>query len=792
MRSRTCYALLVVLVIAGALAHISRADAEAPPAGAEIRLGARLNDDSTTSIGLQWQEDGRWRGVTPRLSVIPADAEVGQWYASSSVPVPVRRVEAEIRVEDDEWDWWYTQGVLTFAVGDQVWRTECGLLRLRLDENAIRVDTLTNCDDGSSEQVAANMEEYANGSDDHLFRVMARLIADDDIELRMQRLVEGEWRAIEQTPDASLVLSQLGRWKFTDSLAIPLAPAVVSGELRPGATISTEHGRFRAEVDGEVKHSRCGDLTIIAASVSILLRTATEDCSGSEPLFSVCALKNLSQCDRQQYQTYHWEGAHDSHAKIEIDQGDIRRVIEAVYADYISNRSPPALVVSSRLGSSYYRSDKHHVAILPEHRQLDIVLHETAHAIIHELGLETGHGAVFAATIAEILERYAPLVDSRAMRANAERMGVQIADRGPRPMSNDGIEVVRQVICGLGEPGRAMCDAFENRAVVVPAVDLEGRRLGSGSAGNLSWTSEVQDDGSLWTQVTTRSPVEGQPDAVAKLQVVCHGDWMVRLWWPHEGALSGAVAYQSGGAGWIEDHWSLQQGDWENQPPQFLWARDVAEIVHGMIWASSAGHLWIIRVADDERSYDVEFDLSGMFNTPAQADLAACGLHQPASDPNAPILTQGEVNGRLRYLAFVTDGDILLSHVVSESPIAERSGSVALLNIRCFGDDLSVQVWWQIDRNLSSSVQLQFGDHDDVRESWRHHKGTFRIHGVETTLRSQPTNPQALLKELTWASAFGADFTVQARSGGDTYTATFDLEGLFETPVQPNLARCGR
>ena len=455
--------LTVALAVASFFMMPEPGAAQEPTAGAEVRLGARQNADGTTSIGLQWREDGRWRGVTPRLSVLPADAEIGQWYVSSSVPVSVRRVEAEIRVEDEDWDWWHTRGVLTFAVGDQVWRTECGLLRLRLDENAIRVDTLANCDDGSSEQVAADMEEYANGSDDHLFRVMARLIADDDIELRMQRLFEGEWGAIEQTPDASLVLSQRGRWQFTELLAMPLAPAIVSGELRPGATISTEHRRFRAEVDGEVKHSRCGDLTIIAASVSILLRTATEDCSGSEPLFSVCALKNLSQCDRQQYQTYHWEGAHDSHAKIELDQGDIRRVVEAVYADYVSNHPPPALVVSSRLGSSYYRSDKHHIAIRPEHRQLDIVLHETAHAIIHELGLETGHGAVFAATIAEMLERYAPLVDSRVMRANAERMGVQIADRGPRPISNDGIEVVREVICGLGEPGQAMCDAFEDR-----------------------------------------------------------------------------------------------------------------------------------------------------------------------------------------------------------------------------------------------------------------------------------------------------------------------------------------
>ena len=52
-----------------------------------------------------------------------------------------------------------------------------------------------------------------------------------------------------------------------------------------------------------------------------------------------------------------------------------------------------------------------------------------------------------------------------------------------------------------------------------------------------------------------------------------------------------------------------------------------------------------------------------------------------------------------------------------------------------------------------------------------------------------------LIAQLAWAAQTGGRFTVEAherRNPNRSYTATFDLDGLFDTPVQPNLARCGR
>ncbi len=50
---------------------------------------------------------------------------------------------------------------------------------------------------------------------------------------------------------------------------------------------------------------------------------------------------------------------------------------------------------------------------------------------------------------------------------------------------------------------------------------------------------------------------------------------------------------------------------------------------------------------------------------------------------------------------------------------------------------------------------------------------------------------RSLVQALGWAAGAGANFSVSFVSDGATYSASFDRDGLFETPVQPNLARCG-
>ena len=289
--------------------------------------------------------------------------------------------------------------------------------------------------------------------------------------------------------------------------------------------------------------------------------------------FSLCG-KSVDQslCDVQQRQVYNWETWHDESANIEVGLADIVRIVKAVYSDYVPNRTPPLAEVTDFNYSSWNAGD-HRVYISRDNRHLDTVLHETAHAIVDGVGLEdAGHGANYAATILEVFGRYAPLVDTRVMRENASRMGVSVASRGPRAVSDDGIDVVRDIICGLGAPGQEMCDAFGAQAAEISDHSVLGRFIGGGRVGGLSWNSSVQDDGSLWASVTARAGVEGQPETEAWLELACSrsSELLVRFWWPVASTLSPDVDYQSGSFGWVGDRWTVREAPWRDDFHQFL------------------------------------------------------------------------------------------------------------------------------------------------------------------------------------------------------------------------------
>ena len=49
-------------------------------------------------------------------------------------------------------------------------------------------------------------------------------------------------------------------------------------------------------------------------------------------------------------------------------------------------------------------------------------------------------------------------------------------------------------------------------------------------------------------------------------------------------------------------------------------------------------------------------------------------------------------------------------------------------------------------------------------------------------------------RRIAWVVQADGPFTMRTHERGNrsaTYSARFDLDGLFETPVQANLARCG-
>ena len=141
------------------------------------------------------------------------------------------------------------------------------------------------------------------------------------------------------------------------------------------------------------------------------------------------------------------------------------------------------------------------------------------------------------------------------------------------------------------------------------------------------------------------------------------------------------------------------------------------------------------------------------------------------------------------------DGRVSETNVVKESNIEDLAGRGARLSLGCEEDELSVEVWWMLSNELVSAVSVQIGNGEVQRETWVRGTGTWsgdHAWGDNEWQVVWSPEPRLLMSELRWAADLGLPYSVSVVSQGKIYTASFDLDGLFETPVQPNLARCGR
>ena len=178
--------------------------------------------------------------------------------------------------------------------------------------------------------------------------------------------------------------------------------------------------------------------------------------------------------------------------------------------------------------------------------------------------------------------------------------------------------------------------------------------------------------------------------------------------------------------------------------------------------------------------------LTGSMRSPSQApDIA--GEFQPVQE-------FGQINSHNRYYAQVRDGSLFTS-LTSDARAMEDPEVVAHFRVTCARDVLRVEVWWELTQGTSSSVLVRIGDGDFKRQRWQTWQGKWNGDSVDYDSRVvsvEGEEAKKLAQDLIWAEAGGEGVTIQIRSGSNSLTATFDLEGLFDTPVQPNIARCGR
>ena len=761
------------------------------PSGAELRLAARANSDGSISIGVQRRENGSWRGSVPQLSRLPADAVNDVWYATSSIAVPTRRIEAEIRTKSPEWYREVDNRTLILSSGDREWRIDESLrLLVNLDSDAMSFETY-NFESGESRPIATAIGREPTGEGTQLVRVLGRSAAGNAIELGLQRLAGRDWLPIEQPSRAVVTLAAAGVWVFTEPFAVPQLAPVFRGELRSGATIDTIDGSIQVTVDGQVKSSQCGFLGF-DTSVTIQVFSKSDDCQSDETLFSICSADTTArQCDAQQFHVYWWEHRHTGPAQIELTEAEIARIVQAVYGDYVTGTRPPAARRSEDAGNSYWSSGDHTVYILPSHRRLKVVLHETAHAIIDGLGKrDPGHGANFAAMNLSVFSRYAPLVDTRAMRRDAERVGVQIANWLPIPVSDEGIEVVRQVICDRGESGQAMCDAFDAQATGVVAAEVEGRgSSGSGRIDDVTWHSALLESGGWWSSVTKEKQVDDAGGELARLRVTCNSDHapQVEIWWPGEAPLSEEIEHQVGSLGWVAERWNARPAPWGDSRQQLLSTYVPHRLAAQLGWAASAGLTWAIRLTDGQGTYELSFDLDDFFRTPAQANLALCLFNGERS--LEPFVGWGELPGG-RYWAHIDDAGVLSSAVYVDAIPRSHPEKVARLEVTCSRHDrLNVLVWWRDLDGVNPLIEYGFDDSIGEQAHWHVGSGTWGEDVEWSSLRAP--NSLQLVSRMAWRGAAGQKLWFSVHANGETFEVTFPLDHLFETPVQGNLSRCG-
>ena len=774
--------------------------AQAEALGVDVRLAAKMSPDGSVEVGLQHHYGGQWQTVLPDRRILAADTPVEVWHVSDAAGVPVRQAEVRIAPTNASWTWNDGPGQFRVQIDGRQYWTNCGALELQLSDDGLRLRTY----DSNCEQViefGQNALSAPSGRGEQDVRVAARRLENGRIELGLQRHVDGAWQTLERSAASTLPTELPGRWYVTTSLRLPPRLPDVTIDLRRGAEVVSTGGQFVLGLDGVEHRTNCGWLSLETSHDAIVVDTLDEHCVQSVDLATVCAAADVgADCDEQRNLLYQWEwrqalaaSVHD----IRLTLAEAQTIANAIFRDYYPTWPRPPTVVASRDGRSYYEGRTRRIHLTVEGQSLLSVVHEVGHALVHTAALrDAGHGDQFAALVLELWERYVPVIDIAGALTDAASIGLEVAAVArPSPRSDDGIREVQSTLCA--EPVRpvALCRALAGEVTAIPDAVADGRFVGWGSRGDDLWWGAYQDEetGLLRSYVVREVAVSGLTDGRARLQIGCNGsdELEVGVWWSQLPSVPSSLQYRIGLLAWRDARWSVPSGGrWGDDFVALHDAPDPVTTLQALSWASLSDLPFSIRFVHNGRRYSAEFDLRGMFDTPVQPNLAQCGADKPQDDPDAPIIEWGRF-GEHFFWGVDEDQEPLQTYVVRDAAI-NGSAREARLSVQCEARGLEVDVYWEVDRDLDWTILYRINDGTVQSEEWASGWGAWGDTEYKWTGREDASD---LVAQLAWAAQAGGTFTVQAHereNPGQIYTATFDLDGLFNTAVQPNLARCGR
>ena len=469
-------------------------------------------------------------------------------------------------------------------------------------------------------------------------QIAARRLDDGTVEFGLRQRQGAEWGEIV-LPDQRLLApdAEVDEWKLSDEIAVTGTHVTV--QLRDGVYAGDYLDEFDVFIDGQAYRSNCGDLRLEIVSDTVLFNTKAQDCGEWIGLATVCGVGE-DDCDTQRAMSYLWERAQrDKYGfeDIEVSIDEAAQIAAALFRDYWGPlAAPPAVETRSRSSTSTYSSGTHTIYLSRWGRDLDTVMHETTHAIILAGEVGGGHDRHYAAQILHLWDRYAPIIDTEAVRVAAADFNVEVAATAPvAAQTSHAVDVIHDLICTEPVRSQSYCDALAGvMRTPAEAPSVEGPfqplvRHGSIDARS-AYSTGTYDDGGLWSQVHRESNVDEYLDLTARLHIVCGNELSVRVYWEIDPGFSN-LQWRIGDGEFARLTYTTGSG-WRafggvRREYQIAFVRNSADLFKEMVVAASAGQDVTFRIRSGVDVHTSTFSLDGLFDTPLQPNLVRCGTY---------------------------------------------------------------------------------------------------------------------------------------------------------------------
>ena len=176
------------------------------------------------------------------------------------------------------------------------------------------------------------------------------------------------------------------------------------------------------------------------------------------------------------------------------------------------------------------------------------------------------------------------------------------------------------------------------------------------------------------------------------------------------------------------------------------------------------------------------FDLAALFDTPVQANIDNCGVPVWPST-YVPLVDVNGNQGELRYSAYHWRDEV---HTYIRNRVSVDDAPRGHLDFEyaCYGDRRVTFDAFELTDAESRNVMLQIDGVELPAEPWRQETWSFSD-GTEAAAVYAP-DVHGLMGQLRGASSLTVTI-----DGSGLPPVTFDLAGMFDTPVQDNIDMCG-